>query len=1319
METNSFGNMEFSGAESRVRLTAIEPNYLGRISETFESNAPAIFGRYSAQGGFASTNGNLALQDRRFESLAKGARQFTAESLALQQNVTPANRVVERRQLSPVNERLLSELLSELQNTGEDQKSDRSTERNVIIQFPALFSKVGDSHSQIQPEPELIARTNRQGDDTDIFAGLATTTEGKGEKGRVEAKAETKIELPREVNTKYSNGKGELRAKRDQDGNLCEFTLTDKDGEMNFHRDELGRWIKTDRFGVESIVNGKFELSRDNELVYKKPNGEMHVHKNDGAISKGRVLADGSTVTLDDSGNKAVVLNRKDGTKVECDYDKDKLSKVVETDETGKHRTTWAKDADGVWHSKSESKEKDGKWTDSGASSGERRNLQLAVDGRYSYEDKLQYKHVLNGDGSERIEPKVTANQDGTKTVEIQYPEGKGFRTLTVDKSNKLIKFTEQDADGKRSYFKDPSGNWHMRAGLKNVSVGGDFQLLKNGDFVSVDRDRYDIQQLDGTVIHEQVNSNGTRLRLNDDNSVSILSRKDGSTVQIGYADGQKRLIVDTNKDETQRTVWVKNDSGTWVSQSQKRDTDGSWASDGKPSEQRKDIDINGQGLTIATDLRGFKHVIGADGSKLNEGPGGSKFTFDASGRIESITYGAGSNRAFKFQYDGNDNLSRVEVYDGNGRLQQTRAKIADGQWRVSKADGTDGGVWQGDMKLSAEGNFMQQDLKDKESGQWQVTTPGFDRYIEKVSYDGRNITRIYPDKAQIDSERTESGEERVRRITRGKESREYRYDSSGKLSEVIDTTAKGTSTWRPEGPAKIYPNGDVAYSRPDGSAVIKKGNFSTVEIDKDGDITRVSTKDGKDRTFEFETVKDKKELVRISDTRTTSEGERREVWNRRRNSDGSVGSQFVSITAGGQERVRDGLEVLQDGDYKYTSPDGKERLAKVGRSDDSGAFSDTVDDARDRLRETMEAHLDQSRRTRLDAFMKQFEKRAGDRVEAMVAAGIDKDKAQQEWEQKLARTYDHLAAMVRGEGAGSPVYDQVTRVKMVENAMYLFMEPSLMNQGNHGTCWIEAGNNSVGCVNHPDAMARMLREVSLNGTFQTTDGQTRTIPKRLLNFDREAQQWTVENAQQPRGTYTRSAVGQVFDHVASWLSDGRMDGGTHGGSPQGCNRALKLITGDSVPVVNISSNQANRWDANRILSAQHRQALLEKGALIVVGPGHMFSQKLVKNNGEWQVVWDNQWGPGNDRVIGKVSDLRNWTVHPTVDSFKPETPGVRVHEDSPVGPVRPNGPDNPNPYNPDDSNPDCPDGDGFRPRQWRPRPWIRFFPRLRRRFGW
>lgn len=1319
METNYFRNLVVSGAESSVRQAAIEPSYSGNRLENFESSALALFGRTSNRDGMLSTSGNLALRDGRFDSLSKGSRLFTAESLALHRSASPAGQIVDRRQLSPVNERLLIDLLSDVHSEGDNPPANRSGERNVIIQFPALFSRSGESksnsHRQNNSEPEILARSGGQGEEMDIFAVVAKF-EAK-EEGLVEAKSDAKVDLPREVKTKYPHDKGELRAKRDQEGNLTEFSLTDKDGEMNFHRDELGRWIKTDRFGVESLVNGKFELSGDNELVYKKPNGEMHVHKPDGTVSKGRVLTDGSTVTLDDSGSKAVVLNRKDGSKVECQYDSDKLSKVVETDQTGMLRTTWTKDGAGIWHAKSKSKDKDGKWLETGEASGERRNLELALNGRYTYEDKLQYRHVLNGDGSERIEPKVTTNNDGTKTVEIQYPDGKGFRTLTLNRDNQLVKFTEQDADGKRSYFKDEKGNWFMRAGLKNVSVGGDFQLLKNGDFVSRDRDHYDIQQLDGTIIHEKVNSNGSRLRLNDDNSVSILSRKDGSTVRIGYADGEKRLIVDTNKDETQRTVWVKNDDGIWLSQSQKRDRDGSWTSDGKPSEQRKDIEVNGQGLTIATDLRGFKHVIGADGSRLNEGPGGSKFTFDSKGRIESITYGQGSNRAFKFQYDDSDNLSKVEVYDGNGRLQQTRSKVADGQWRVSKSDGTDGGVWNGEMKLSPEGNFLQQDLEDRESGQWQVTTPGYERYNERVSFDGRNITRIYPDKAQIDSERNDKGEERVVRITRGKELREFRYDSSGKLSEVVDTTSKATNTWRPEGDqVKIYPNGDVAYGRTDGSAVIKKGNFSTVEIDKDGDITRVSTKDGKTRTFEFDLVKDKKELVRISDTRTTSEGERTEIWNRRRNADGSVGSQFVSTTAGGQERVRDGIEVLQDGDYTYKSSDGKDRIAKVGRSDDAGAFSDTVDDARDRLKESMESHLDETRRARLDAFMKQFEKRAGDRVEAMVAAGIDKDKAQQEWEQKLAKTYDHLSAMVRGEGASSPVYDQVTRVKMVENAMYLFMEPTLMNQGNHGTCWIEAGNNSIGCVNHPDAMARMLREVSLNGTFQTTDGQTRAIPKRLLNFDREAQQWTIENAQQPRGTYTRSAVGQVFDHVASWLSDGRMDGGTHGGSPQGCSRALKLITGDSVPIVNISSNQVNRGDASRILSERYRQALLEKGALIVVGPGHMFSQKLVKNNGEWQVIWDNQWGPRNDAVIGRISDLRNWNVQPSINSFKPETPGLRVHEDSPLGPVRPNGPDNPN--NPDDSNPDCPDDGGCRPRPWRPRPFIRFFPRLRRRFG-
>lgn len=1295
----------------------------------------------TASGYLPQFRGSFAANDARFENLSRGSRLFTAESIGVATADGGGDRGgargLRRNESSAADLRgLFSDVTSRhLVDSAGDRHTiyggsarggrlrsevDSNGDRHVIYGDAApnrqdIYGGAGPNRTEVDSAGEqhkIYGRSGPNSSEIDIFAQLndknvkkvEAKSDGKsdGKEVKDDADDETPANLPRDVKVDYPDGKGGLEAKRDKDGNLSEFTLKDKNGEVNFHKDEAGRWIKTDRFGVESIVNGQFELSKNNELAYKKPNGEVHIHKTDGTISKGRVLPDGSTVTLDDTGKKATVLDRKDGSKVEAEYDKNELSKVVETDKSGKNRTTWTKDENGVWHSKGETKGEDGQWKDDGKPSAERRNLDLNVNGRYSYEDKLAFKHVLNGDGTERIEPKITANKDGTKTVEIQYPDGKGFRTITLDKDNKVTKFSEQDEDGKRTYFRDKDGEWHLKAGLKNVKVGGDFKLEKNGDFVSIDKDRYDIQKLDGSIIHEKVNANGTRLRLNDDNTVSKLTRKDGSVVEIGYENGEKKQIVDTNKNETQRTVWTKNDKGVWVSESQSKDKDGKWAADGKPSEQRKEIEVNSQGLTIATDVRGFKHVIGADGSKLNEGPGGSKFTFDQQGRIESITYGPGANRQFKFQYDDKDNLTKVEVRDGKGNLQQTRTKTGEGEWRVTKADGSDGGSWKGNMKLSAEGNFLQQDSKDIAAGQWQVITPGYDKYNEKVSSDGRNITRIYPDKSEVQSQRNDKGEELVTKITRGKESREFRYDSNGKLSEVVDTTDKGTRSWKPEGDkVKIYPNGDVAYEKGDGSAVIKKGNFSTVELDKDGDITRVTTKDGKTRSFSYEDVKGKKELTSITDVRPTKDGEKTETWSRKRNSDGSVCDQFVSPGAGGKEKVRAGIEVLQDGDYKYKGNDGKDRIAKVGKSDDQGGFSENTEEARERLMEAMDGHLDEARRARFQQMVARFEQRSKERVEAQTAGGMSAEQAQQEWDQKVAKTFDHLTNMLKSD-APNATYDLATRSKLVENMVYAMAWPVKANdQGNWGCCWMISGVY-LGMIQHPDKMSKMLSELSTSGTFTDTNGKTWTPDKRLLSFTDQGGNWTIGNC----GNGRRSPVSEILTSVAANLSqDGRrMDRGASGGTMEGCMHAMKLITGDTWR----GTNQ------QQMTSAQYKQDLLLKGGVILFSPGHMYLGTMEKNNGQWQITSSLQHGDQGRHVNGVLTDLKAWNVTGGGRrQYTPDVPNFPGVTDKPVGPNGPNpGPNRPRNRNSfrDDPDPGSPGDVGSavssNQTNWMPNRW-------------
>lgn len=1239
----------------------------------------------------------LNRQDGRFDNLSRGSRMFsTAESVTIYG--APPGEVYGdsggsgARIRGPQNRADLRDMVADAQPSIADVLSTlRTGKPEEVNDLRSLITNAGrngtrDNATRSGDRQDKPANGKNASDEIDIFAQIRERSTPRPDArvdGRTEVRAEAQAEpLPQDINVTYPNNKGVLVGKRDKDGNLTEFTIKDKNGGSSFHKDEAGRWIKTDGMGFESVVNGSFDVNRDNELVYKTPNGEVHVHKADGSISKGRILQDGSTVTLDDSGKKPVALNRKDGSKVECEYDKDNLSKVVETDKTGNNRVTWTKNENGIWKSKSETKDLEGNWKDAGKPSAERRNLELNVNGRYSYEDQHQFKHVLNGDGTERIEPKVTVNKDGTKTVEIQYPEGKGFRTITLDKDNKVTKFTEQDEEGKRTYIKDKQGDWYLKAGLRNVKVGGDFQLLKNGDFVSKDGDRYDIQRLDGSVIHEKVNANGSRIRYNDDNSVSKLTRKDESVVEVKYNDkGEKTQIIDTNKDENARTVWTKNDKGTWTSESQKKDSDGKWVADGKKSEERKNIDINGQGMTIATDMRGFKHVIGPDGQRLNEGANGSKFTFDDKGRLESITYNGQTGRQNKFKYDDKDNLIGVELINNKTGQKLTYNKVSEGVWDVTDSKTGTKQQWKGDMKVSPEGNFMVATAEEKAKGEWRVTTPGYDKYTEKLSSDGKHATRRYPDGRIVESDKIGDGEERVTKITNGKESREFRYDSNGKLSECIDTTSKGTSSWKPEtDKVKIYPDGSVAYEKKDGSAVMKTGDFRTTEVDKDGNMTKVTTKDGATRSFDYETINGKQELVRITSVTPGKNGDKTEVLNRKKNSDGSVSDQFVSVGAGGKEKVVAGVRLLDNGDYKYNGSDGKERIAKIGKTTDQGGFSENVDEARERLMESMEAHLDEPRRQRLQQMMARFEQRGKERVEAQTAGGMSAEQAQAEWDKKIAATYDHLAHMVTSNESGA-TYDVATRAKLVENAVFSMAWPVKANdQGNWGCCWQISGVY-LGVIQHPDKMAKMLDELSTKGTFTDTNGKTWTPPKNLLSFTDQGGDWTIENC----GNGRRSPCSEIWTSVAAYLSqDGRrMDRGASGGTMEGCMHSMQLITGDT-------------WKGTKqsqMTQKQYQQDLLLKGGVILFSPGHMYLGTLEKNNGQWQVVSSLQHGDQGRHLNGVVTDLKNWTVTGGGrQQYKPDIPpSLPKCNDKGVGPNQPNRPNGPNRYRDNPQYPDYP----------------------------
>ncbi|MDP3510223.1 MAG: hypothetical protein Q8T09_19790 [Candidatus Melainabacteria bacterium] len=309
-------------------------------------------------------------------------------------------------------------------------------------------------------------------------------------------------------------------------------------------------------------------------------------------------------------------------------------------------------------------------------------------------------------------------------------------------------------------------------------------------------------------------------------------------------------------------------------------------------------------------------------------------------------------------------------------------------------------------------------------------------------------------------------------------------------------------------------------------------------------------------------------------------------------------------------------------------TPEPKPESIEASRAEFRDAFDDTADSASV---------------ARMDNMMREFEERVSERVEAEVTAGHDRTQVQQEWDKKVAGTYKELTDMVNSDSP-TAVYDKKTRTEMAENAMFLFMNPANENQGQHGTCWIEAEINLIGLGENPDKMANLLNQVATTGSFKDLQGTTHKIPTQLLQMTGEEANWSIENS----GNGLRSPVGAIFDRTLSYAGSGRTDGGTNGGTPQEAEHCIKLVCGEAGRIVQIRDNYLTDSDIANLTSSTYKQDMLEDGGVILLGPGHMFSSRLVNENDQWQIIGDNQWGPANDQVIGNVSNLDSWNVSRT-----------------------------------------------------------------------
>ncbi|MBX3149426.1 hypothetical protein KF728_04650 [Candidatus Obscuribacterales bacterium] len=668
-----------------------------------------------------------------------------------------------------------------------------------------------------------------------------------------------------------------------------------------------------------------------------------------------------------------------------------------------------------------------------------------------------------------------------------------------------------------------------------------------------------------------------------------------------------------------------------------------------------------------------------------------------------SCSWGEGKDN---YAFLGNGTKVGIKATDGNGLT------AADGSTSryVKRADGSTVSYTSYDNKQISvydASTKTRTNWTQGADGLWKSDSPYEPEARKDLSFNDKGELS-YVDKDGSTRTRTLAGEEivgkkdgsklvydrqgKLSKVIYGDVTRTFQKDEKGSVKAVQEVNAKGESkTIFPPAlkpgekfeDAKLSEDGDLTYLVKDTSGntvkkVNERSNGMTLEHDKDNALIRASKPNGVSRSFEYAGNGEKKQLISVTDTRVTKDGAKSTVWARQAQADGSFSEDFHSKDDKGKERPSRKIgNVLPDGKYEYVTKDSKPgdkpRIQSLGGGD--GGFSDSVDESRQNLLESMEKGLDEPRLKRMEEMMKAYEQRMTDRAVARKLAGVTApDAIDDDVSKTVSRTYDNIAQMVNNDDPNS-FYSKEQRAFLAENFMFHAQDPTTMDQGaadnrdwqGHGTCWIQSAH-IWGMTQRTDHMADLLKQVSLTGSYTTKNSgaageqpKTVTFSKDYLKFPDGFQEtnWSISKAtdtwdRQPgfmrQCDGDRSPVGKIFDYtmpvIGNRSQDPRaMDGGTHNSFTTtggrwyvGNAEIMQMVTGDKPCDIKMGDH-----GEGTLINNDFRKTLLEKGTVLNYSPGHAKSIALKNIEGTWCIVQDNQHGENDDRIIAKITDIQAW----------------------------------------------------------------------------
>lgn len=513
-------------------------------------------------------------------------------------------------------------------------------------------------------------------------------------------------------------------------------------------------------------------------------------------------------------------------------------------------------------------------------------------------------------------------------------------------------------------------------------------------------------------------------------------------------------------------------------------------------------------------------------------------------------------------------------------------------------------------------------------------------------------------------------GKQRVSKIAYGDggKTREFKYDADSdavqevtihdhKAGNVRTFRRSGNDTWQIldqngtvlgqfQGQIRVAADGTYSYK----TSIEKRWHCMELDgsefqetlidgvravYDTNGRLLKVSKSGGACLKLRYDKHDKLDQLARI-------EGSKHLTFNRKQ--DGTWLSDVATDKA-----AKHGLAACSDGSVCYLINEAGEwkvcRIDVNGKSitsklDVTGPMSArSVKKARKHFINALVEHLDAKRLTRLLGNMKGFEQRMLDRAKAQVIAGVSQTDADDEVQSVVKGAYSHLAAMVE-INESSPFFDKQTRVMLAETFVFHACDPSATDQGSNATCWISCGHIAGGMVGHANHLARLVKEVSVYGTYATVNGGEyggspfkKTFTKQLFDgmFTGPEAKWEMDDARTDGNV--RSPLGLLLDQTLPVIG-GRSENTSGWGqywSTGGTRNIMYMVTGAVV------------YDENNLYNGSYRQTLLRNGAYITYLPGHYRSRHLCKDAKGWYVLQDDQMGDSRDAVIERIADLKQW----------------------------------------------------------------------------